>query len=104
MKKKMSKEEEKNKPEVKEATRSEEIMDQAFLSEEEDDVWTLVWDDEPEQKAEVKKERSPRSESRRSSSSDRSRRDDSRPRRFDDRPRREYDDRPARYDDRPRRD
>ena len=100
----MSKEEEKNKTEVKEATRSEEIMDQAFLSEEEDDVWTLVWDDEPEQKAEVKKERSPRSESRRSSSSDRSRRDDSRPRRFDDRPRREYDDRPRRYDDRPRRD
>ena len=100
----MSKEEEKNKPEVKEATRSEEIMDQAFLSEEEDDVWTLVWDDEPEQKAEVKKERARRSESRRSSSSDRSRRDDSRPRRFDDRPRREYDDRPRRYDDRPRRD
>ncbi len=99
----MSKEE-KNKPEVKEATRSEEIMDQTFLSEEEDDVWTLVWDDEPEQKAEVKKERARRSESRRSSSSDRSRRDDSRPRRFDDRPRREYDDRPRRYDDRPRRD
>ncbi|NLZ76345.1 MAG: hypothetical protein GX911_00040, partial [Spirochaetales bacterium] len=93
--------EEKNKPEVKEATRGEEAVERTFFSED-DDVWTLVWEEEPKDTAETKKERAPRRDSRRYSS-DRPRRDDSRPRRFDDRPRREYDDRPRRYDDRPRR-
>ncbi|NLK14018.1 MAG: hypothetical protein GX313_04645 [Spirochaetales bacterium] len=96
--------EEKNKPEVKEAARGEEVVEQAFLSEEEDDVWTLVWEEEPKEKAEVKKERAPRRDNRRTAGEKPRREHDDRPRRYDDRPRREYDDRPHRYDDRPRRD
>ena len=112
--------EEKKEPEVIEATESEEIVEQVFLSEEENDPWTLVWEDELDQEGDVKKERESKTEERRSSNdrgrrqyddrprreyNDRPRRYDDRPRRdFNDRPRRDFDDRPRRYDDRPRRD